>query len=77
LSLRYNGEQDDTLFSLFGAQPVSVKAFTLVNVNASYGLTDNIELFGRIENLFDKKYEEVFSYRSPGIAAYAGLRGQF
>jgi vitamin B12 transporter len=77
LSVRYNGEQDDTLFSLFGAQPVSVKAFTLVNVNASYGLTDNIELFGRVENLFDEKYEEVFSYQSPGIAAYAGLRGQF
>ncbi|MBP6013594.1 MAG: TonB-dependent receptor [Alphaproteobacteria bacterium] len=77
LSVRYNGEQDDTLFSFFGNTPVVNKAFTLVNVNASYDLTDNIQVFGRVENLFDEKYEEVFSYRSPGIAAYAGIRTKF
>lgn len=77
LSVRHNGEQDDTLFSLFGAQPVSIKAFTLVNLNATYDLTENVQFFGRVENLFDEKYEEVFSYRSPGIAAYAGIRARF
>jgi vitamin B12 transporter len=77
LSVRYNGEQDDTLFSFFGPQSVVNKAFTLVNVNASYDLTDNIQAFGRVENLFDENYEEVFSYRSPGIAAYAGIRTRF
>lgn len=77
LSVRHNGEQDDTLFSLFGSQPVSIKAFTLVNLNATYDLTENVQFFGRVENLFDEKYEEVFSYRSPGIAAYAGIRARF
>ena len=51
--------------------------FTLVNVNTSYELSENVQLFARVENLFDEKYEEVFSYRSPGIAAYAGLRSRF
>jgi vitamin B12 transporter len=77
VSVRYNGEQDDTLFSFFGATPVVNKAFTLVNVNASYDLTDNVQAFGRVENVFDEKYEEVFSYRSPGIAAYVGIRTRF
>ena len=77
LSVRYNAEQDDTLFSFFGATPVVNKAFTLVNVNASYDLTDSIQVFSRIENLFDENYEEVFSYRSPGISAYAGIRTRF
>ncbi len=77
LSVRHNGEQDDTLFSFFGTQPVIVKAFTLVNVNTSYDLTGNVQLFARVENMFDEKYEEVFGYRSPGIAAYAGIQTRF
>ncbi len=28
----------------------------------------------RGENIFDAKYEEVFSFRAPGAAVYAGLR---
>jgi outer membrane cobalamin receptor len=31
----------------------------------------------RAENIFDAGYEEVFSYRAQGFAAYAGLRAQF
>ena len=79
LSVRYNGKQSDLHF--LAAAPfqetVTLDAFTLVNVNASYDLTDNVQVFGRVENLFDEKYEEVFSYRSPGIAAYAGIRTRF
>lgn len=77
VSVRYNGEQDDTVFGFLGTTPVINRAFTLVNVSAAYDLTDNIQVFGRVENLFDEEYEEIFSYRSPGIAAYAGLRSRF
>jgi vitamin B12 transporter len=79
LSVRYNGDQKDTHF--FGFAPfsevVTLQAFTLVNLNASYKLTDNVEIFGRVENLLDEEYEEVFSYATPGIAGYAGLRARF
>lgn len=77
ISVRYNGEQDDTVFGFLGTTPVRNKAFTLVNVNAAYDLASNIQVFGRVENLFDEEYEEVFSYRSPGVAAVAGLRSRF
>lgn len=79
LSVRYNGDQKDTHF--FGFAPfsevVTLKAFTLVNLNADYKVTDDVELFGRVENLFDEEYEEVFGYATPGLAAYAGLRARF
>jgi vitamin B12 transporter len=79
LSVRYNGDQKDTHF--FGFAPfsevVTLQAFTLVNLNASFEITDNVELFARAENLLDAEYEEVFSYATPGIAAYAGLRARF
>lgn len=78
LNVRYNGDQrDNRLFTFDPPVAVTLPAFTLVNLNASYELTDQIQLFGRVENLLDEEYEEVFSYRAPGIAAYAGVRGRF
>jgi vitamin B12 transporter len=78
LTVRYNGEQFDNEFSTATPESrVRLQAFTLVNLNVSYELTDNVELFARAENLLDEKYEEVYSYATPGIAAYAGLRTRF
>jgi len=36
-----------------------------------------VELTGRVENLLDKDYEELYGYRSPGIAGYIGIKGEF
>jgi vitamin B12 transporter len=33
-----------------------------------------VEVFGRIENLFGRSYEEAFGFPAPGRAAYAGIR---
>jgi vitamin B12 transporter len=78
LTVRYNGDQFDNEFA--SATPesrVRLEAFTLVNLSARYDVADNVELFVRVENLFNEKYEEVYSYATPGIAAYAGLRTRF
>ncbi|MEQ1752602.1 MAG: TonB-dependent receptor [Micropepsaceae bacterium] len=78
MGLRYNGEQKDNEF-IFAtpADFVTLKSYTLVNVYASWNVTDRIEAFGRVENLLDQNYEEVFSFASPGISAYAGLKAKF
>lgn len=53
-----------------------VSGFALVNVRGVYKLNDSVELFGRIDNLFDKEYEtfgvygesdEVLEDAYPGI----------
>jgi vitamin B12 transporter len=36
-----------------------------------------MQVYGRIENLLDEDYEEVFTYRTPGRAGYAGVRLKF
>lgn len=75
LGVIHNGEQRDFAFdAMFNRSVVTLDSFTLVNLAGSYRLTDGVELFGRVENLFDESYEETFTYGSPGIAAYAGLR---
>ena len=75
IGVRFNGEQQDNEFIFATPEDyVTLQSFTLVNVYGSWILTDNLEAFGRVENLLDEQYEEVFSFTSPGISAYAGLR---
>jgi vitamin B12 transporter len=75
LTVRYNGRMTDTEFKTFST--VTLKAYTLVNLAGAYQLTDRVEVFGRVENLFDEDYFEVFNFRTPGRAAYGGLRVKF
>ena len=48
--------------------------YVLVDLRASYPVTKGIEIYGRIENLFDEHYETTYRYGSPGRAAFAGVR---
>lgn len=79
LTMRYNGRQDDVAYTDPSYIPVrvSLKDYVLVNLNAEYKVTGNISVFGRIENLTDEKYEEVFSFATPGRAAYGGVKARF
>ncbi len=79
LTVRYNGRQIDSAFidPSFVPVRVSLREFALVNLNAEYRLTDRLSVFGRVENLIDERYEEVFSFATPGRAAYGGVRASF
>jgi len=52
-------------------------SYTLVNLAASYRILDNVSLYGRVENLLDKNYEDVFSFQTPGISGIVGLNMTF
>jgi vitamin B12 transporter len=80
LTVRYNGKMTDVTFTdpTFATSPlVTLKAYTLVNLSAEYKASSRISLYARVENLFDTDYEEVFSYATPGIAGYGGVRVRF
>ena len=53
-------------------------AYTKVDVALAYTLLQSerqtLELFGRVENLFDEDYEEAYGFASPGFAAFGGIR---
>jgi vitamin B12 transporter len=77
VNARFNGPQQDLAFdAFFGTQRVRLDSFLLLDVAASYKLNQHVELYARIENLLDEKYQQVFTFGSPGIAAYAGLRAK-
>jgi len=79
LTLRYNGRQEDVAYIDPSWVPlrVSLQEYVLVNLNAEYKITPRITVFGRAENLADEDYEEVFSFATPGRAAYGGVRVSF
>jgi len=79
LTVRYNGKQTDVAYTDPSYVPVTetLGDYVLVNLNAEVKLRDNIALTGRIENLLDQDYEEIFSFQTPGISAYGGLRVTF
>lgn len=56
---------------------VALDNYDVLNLTASYQLLESLELYGRVENLTDEKYEEVPTYNTSGAAAYAGLRFTF
>ena len=58
-------------------QRVRLDGYVLADLRAALTLTERIELYGRVENLFDAQYETVLGYGTPGRAAYAGVRARF
>jgi len=76
-TVRYNGSRPDTQYDQFYTQSrTELASYTQVTLGGSYQLIPErgVELFGRIENLLDQKVEQVFSYGSPGVAGFGGLR---
>ncbi len=53
---------------------VKAPGFTTVNLAANYALDDDVTLFGRIDNLLNKQYEDPLGFMRPGFGAYAGIR---
>jgi len=74
----YNGEMLDNdfrnFFVNFAAERTKLDSYTLVNFNASYDISEELEVFVRVENLFDEDYQENIGYATPGRAAFAGVR---
>ena len=69
LSFTYNGKESDA----FG----TVGQWVRLDLKASYSLSEKIELFGRIDNLLDENYQDVFGFGTPGISAFGGLRVRY
>ena len=82
IGVQYNGDmEDDGLinvsgggFAFFLEERVTLDAYTLVRLAASYEVKPGVEVFGRLENLLDQDYQEVFGFETAGLAAYAGVR---
>ncbi len=67
------GTRDDKDFNTYPVQRVRLDKYSVVNLAASYLITDQIKIFGRIDNLFNTYYEEILGYATPGLSEYLGI----
>jgi len=72
LGLRYVGESFDD-----AGNTRRLKAYSLMDLRLSRQLNDQVELYGRIENLMGVSYESVANYGAPGREFYVGVRAGF
>jgi vitamin B12 transporter len=83
LTATFVGDRPDVFFDpvTFQSQRVTAQGYTTVDLAASYLLLkDRLHLreltaFGKILNLFDKKYEPISGFSAPGITFLLGLKG--
>jgi vitamin B12 transporter len=73
-SIAYVGRRIDTDFDLFPAQRVTLDAYWLAGGRVAYDVTPSVQLFARIANAFDDKYQDVVGYRTEGRSGFVGLR---
>ena len=53
---------------------IKAPGFTTVNLAANYALRSDTTLFARIDNLFNKQYEDPLGFLRPGFGAFAGIK---
>ncbi len=51
----------------------TIPGYAVVNLRSSYRLTDDFEMFGLVQNLFDQKYETFGSFFDPTQVPSLGL----
>lgn len=51
-----------------------MSAYTKVDMGGSYNISTTMEIFFRIENLFNVKYEEAIGYNTAGFSSYGGVK---
>lgn len=69
------GNYDTQYFGSY--QTKEMPSYTVVNAAAGYDLTDKVRLTGRVVNLFDEDYSDVWGYPARGRTAYLGLAAKW
>lgn len=64
---RYNGRRPDSL-------GYSLPAYHVVDLSARYAVSRTVDVFARLDNVFDRAHETVYGYPQPGRSLFVGLR---
>lgn len=59
------------------ANTVRLDGYTLANIRAAMPITETVELYGRVDNIFDSQYTTVARYNTYGRNAHFGVRARF
>jgi vitamin B12 transporter len=60
----------------FSIPRLDAPGYTTMNLAASFDLSRQLAVFGRIDNLFDRHYENPVGFLQPSIGVFAGIRAK-
>lgn len=79
--VRYVGKQWDNDYSQYddsdNPRRVRMPSYTVVRLGATWRVNDYVEVFGRVENALNKKYQPVYNYGCEPISFYGGATISF
>jgi vitamin B12 transporter len=76
VAARYSGPSFDQNFNVYPVENVTLGGYTLLDLRASYAVTEKLELYARVDNATNKWYETVYQYGTWGRTVFAGLRAK-
>lgn len=78
VNVSYTGKRMDTYYSpTYTTHKVKLPSYTLANFGVNYKVADSLTIYANLNNVFNKKYENVLGYGQEGRNVYVGLKGSF
>ena len=56
---------------------LTASGYTTVDIAANFDLTGRLSLYGRVNNLFDRHYQNPVGFLQPSVGAFAGIKAKF
>ena len=77
--VRYVGKRRDNWFdsNTFLSTPVKMPSYTVARIGAAWKFNDHVEVFGRVENICNRKYMDVMDYGTERIGFFGGITASF
>lgn len=72
VNVSYVGKRLDTY-----PKATKMPSYTLTNLGVNYQLCKGLNLYANLNNVFNKKYENVLGYGQDGRNLYVGIKGSF
>jgi vitamin B12 transporter len=60
----------------FSIPRLTAPGYTVVNLAASFAIDRHLTVFGRLDNLFDRHFQNPVGFLQPTRGAFAGIRAQ-
>jgi vitamin B12 transporter len=64
-------------FDQSGSTLIALDDFEVLDLSGSFSITDNVQVYGRVENVTDEDYQEIIGYNTAERAAYIGIKLNF
>lgn len=61
----------------FSIPRLKAGGYTTFNLAATYDVTSKVSVFARVNNLFDRRYQDPVGFQQPGLGIFGGLQTRF